>query len=79
MALGLYAGLPGWVEDNRIPPEVWQATYLVNAPGYSNVSATPCLIIFAAGFLIIVAAFPTGTREDEKLLFERLLQRIARR
>ncbi|RDW56464.1 hypothetical protein BP6252_14147 [Coleophoma cylindrospora] len=71
MALGLYAGLPNYVKSN-MSPEICREAYLVNAPGYTNIFAAPWVAIFVICSLIVVATFPTGTREDEKLLFERL-------
>jgi hypothetical protein len=75
MALGLYAGIPSYIKSN-ISSEICHEMYLVNAPGYTNIFAAPWLGIFVVSLLIIVATFPTGTREDEKLLFERLPEPI---
>lgn len=72
MALGLYAGLPNYVKSN-MSSEICREAYLVDAPGYTNIHATPFLTIFVISTLIIVVTFQTGTRENEKLLFERLL------
>ena len=77
MALGLYAGLPNYVKSN-VSQDICRETYLVDAPGYTNIFAAPWLAIFVISLLIIVATFPTGTREDEKLLFERLPDPILR-
>jgi hypothetical protein len=78
MALGLYAGFPNYVKSN-MSEEICRETYLVDAPGYTNVYAAPWLAIFVISLIIIVATFPTGTREDEKLLFERLPDAIVLR
>lgn len=77
MALGLYAGLPNYIRSN-MSREICRETYLVDAPGYTNVFAAPWLMVFLSSLLITVASFPTGTRENEKLMFERLPDPVLR-